>query len=113
MKQPHHQRGREHDIYDRDDDEAATNGITTTGGDDGGTYDDSWHDGGALDAQRKEINSSNSNMMKRDWGRELFKYLLKGIFTTSVLLLGAQAIMLSAHKKTQVYNKLNEYTYFL
>ncbi|KAH1061011.1 hypothetical protein GYH30_004482 [Glycine max] len=45
MKQPHHQRGREHDIYDRDDDEAATNGITTTGGDDGGTYDDSWHDG--------------------------------------------------------------------
>ena len=54
MKQPHHQRGREHDIYDRDDDEAATNGITTTGGDDGGTYDDSWHDGGALDAQRKE-----------------------------------------------------------
>ena len=36
MKQPHHQRGREHDIYDRDDDEAATNGITTTGGDDGG-----------------------------------------------------------------------------
>lgn len=54
MKQPHHQRGREHDIYDRDDDEAATNGITTTGGDDGGTYDDSWHDGGALDAQRKK-----------------------------------------------------------
>lgn len=112
-KQPHHHRYREHDTYDEDDGEADTDDVKTTEGDHGGIEGDLQHDGGALDAQRKEINSSNSNMMKRDWGRELFKFLLKGIFTTSVLLLGAQAIMLSAHKKTQVYNKLNEYTYFL